>query len=226
LNFATTWFAARDALNRFDLAEAEMQGAAFVANYQEGFAKYPLFFGPNHPWSPNIERYFDLFHNRAFQAAGRIARQGRVVDQFPDEWRAHLEAVEASAKPLGKLPAADEKSWRMLRTFSASLDEQGLTFFRGVIWYRQEFTLARRAQNAKSLKLWFGGVDSKARVWLNGQDLGEQRAGNFGPLEFEISAAVRRDTINNLLVTVDNTFPNEIGTGGLLRPALIYAPNQ
>ena len=143
LNFARTWFAARDALNRFDLAEAEKQGAAFVANYQQGFAKYPVFFGPNRPWSPNIERYFELFHNRTFQEAGRIAREGRVVHQFPDEWRAHLEAVAGGAKPSGKLPPGDEKSWRTLKTFSASLDEQGLTFFRGVIWYRQEFTLAR-----------------------------------------------------------------------------------
>jgi beta-galactosidase/beta-glucuronidase len=99
-----------------------------------------------------------------------------------------------------------------------------LTFFRGVIWYRQEFTLVRQARNAKTLKLWFGGVDSKARVWLNGQDLGEQRAGNFGPLEFDISEAVRREAANDLLVAVDNTFPNEIGMGGLLRPVLIYTP--
>lgn len=69
-------------------------------------------------------------------------------------------------------------------------------------------------------------MDSQARVWLNGQDLGEQRASNFGLLEFDISAAVRRDAANELLVAVDNTFPNEIGTGGLLRPALIYAPAQ
>ena len=69
-------------------------------------------------------------------------------------------------------------------------------------------------------------MDSKAHVWLNGQDLGEQRAGNFGPLEFDISAAVRREADNDLLVAVDNTFPNEIGTGGLLRPVLIYAPRR
>lgn len=224
LDFARTWFAARDALNRCDLAEAEKQGAAFVANYQAGFAKYPVFFGPNRSWSPNIERYFQLFHNRAFQEAGRIAREGNVVHEFPDEWRAHLEAVAAGVKPPGRMPPADEKSWRTLKTYSASLDEQGVTFFRGVIWYRQEFTLSRMAQPAKTLKLWFGGVDSQAHVWLNGRDLGEQRVGNFGPCEFDISAAVRRDTNNKLLLAVDNTFPNEIGTGGLLRPALIYAP--
>jgi hypothetical protein len=226
LNFARTWFAAREALNRFDLAEAEEQGAAFVANYQQGFAKYPVFFGPNRPWSPNIERYFELFHNRTFHEAGRIQREGRVVHQFPDQWRTQLEAVASGAKPLGQVPPRDDSAWRTLKTFSASLDEQDLTFFRGVIWYRQEFTLARPARNAKTLRLWFGGVDSKARLWLNGQELGQQRAGNFGPLEFDISDSVRRETANDLLVAVDNTFPNEIGTGGLLRPVLIYTPRR
>jgi hypothetical protein len=224
LNFARIWFAARDALNRFDLAEAERQGAAFVANYQHAFAEYPVFFGPNRPWSPNIERYFELFHHRTFREVGRIAREGQIVHQFPDEWRAHLEVVAGGVKPSAQMPPTDEKAWQTLKTFSAALDEQGLTFFRGVIWYRQEFTLARNARNAKALKLWLGGVDSKARVWLNGQDLGEQRAGNFGPLEFDIQAAVRHDAANDLRVAVDNSFPNEIGTGGLLRPALIYAP--
>jgi hypothetical protein len=161
---------------------------------------------------------------RVDAAEAPIAREGRVVHQFPDEWRAHLEAIAGGAEPSGQMPRADEQPWRTLKTFSASLDEQGLTFFRGVIWYRQEFTLARPARNAKTLKLWLGGVDSKARLWLNGQELGEQRAGNFGPLEFDITGAIQRDAINDLLVAVDNTFPNEIGTGGLLRPALIYTP--
>jgi hypothetical protein len=69
-------------------------------------------------------------------------------------------------------------------------------------------------------------LDSLAHVWLNGQDLGQKRIGNFGSLEVDLSAALKRDTNNILLIAVDNTFPNEIGVGGILRPALIYIPKS
>jgi len=222
LSFARIWFAAREALNRFDLAEAERQGAAFVANYQAGFGKYPLFFGPNRSWSPNIERYFELFHNRSFQDAGRVGREGMVVYKFPDEWLAHLEPVENGAKSSGRMPDAQKDEWRPLKTYSASLDEQGLPFFRGVIWYRQEFELPQETADAKESHLWFGGLDSVAHVWLNGQDIGEHRAQHFGPLDVDVTQAARRNGRNTLVVAVDNTFPNELGTGGIVRPALIY----
>lgn len=224
LNFATSYFAARDALHRTDLAEAEKQGAAFIANYRAGYAKYPDFFGKNVSWSPNIERYFELFHNRALKDAGRITREGTVVYVLPDELPTYLEAIEGGAKPSGRKPGPEKDPWRPLRTYSATLDEQGLTFFRGVLWHRHQFQLPATAANAKSLKIWFGGLDSKAHVWLNGQNLGEKYVGVFGFWEIDITAAIHRDKANDLLVSVDNTFPTEIGTGGIMRPVLIYTP--
>jgi len=224
-NFAVIWFAARDALNRFDLAETEKQGAAFMANLKAGNAKYPLFFPPNYEWSPNPERYFELFHNRTFKDAGRIAREGTVVYKFPDTWSAHLEPVEGGAKPSGRIPDMEKDAWQPLKTYSATLDEQGFTFFRGVIWYRHEFTLPAEAKDAKTLKIWFGTNDTKTQLWLNGKDLGKFET-YFGPLEVDLTTALNRQGNNTILVAVDNTFPNELGTGGIMRPALIYMPKQ
>ena len=98
-----------------------------------------------------------------------------------------------------------------------------MTFFRGVRWCRHEFKLPAEAKGAKALKLWFGGVDTKVRVWLNGKDLGEKEV-VAGPHEVDITAAVDRTGANKLIIAVNNTFPNEIGTGGIIRPVLIYAP--
>jgi hypothetical protein len=225
LELAKRWFAARDALNRFDLAAAEEQGAAFLANLKDGNAKYPLFFPPNRQWSPNPERYFELFHNCVFKDAGRISREGAVVYRLPDELAAHLEPLDGGAKPSGRIPDAEKDEWLPLKTFSASLDEQGLTFFRGVIWYRHEFTLPETVQDARGLKLWFGGVDSRVHIWLNGQDLGEKNVVS-GPYEVDVTATVERKGLNTLIVAVNNTFPNELGTGGIVRPVLIYTPKQ
>ncbi len=224
LNFAKIWFAARDALNRYDLAEAEKQGAAFIANYQAGYAKYPLYFGKNISWSPNSERYFELFHNRCFKDAGRVAREGTVVYRIPDEMPTHLEVVEGNAKPSGVIPGKGTAEWKPMKTFSATLDEQGLPLFRGVLWYRHEFELPADARQGAAYRLWFGGVDSRIHVWLNGRDVAEKFAGSYAPAEFDITAPLKPGERNELLISVDNTFPNDIGTGGIIRPAVIYVP--
>ena len=225
LNNAKNWFAARDALNRFDLAEAEQQGLAFIANLQAGNAKYPLFFPPKMEWSPNPETYFELLHNRSFKDAGRIARVGTIVYKFPDEWLAYPEMLEGGALPTGRIPDLNKtENWRPFKTYSATIDEQGLTFFRGVLWYQHTFELPRQAGKATWLKLWFGGVTRITHAYLNGVDLGEQRVRNFGPVEYDITASIHREGKNTLLVASDDTYPTEIGMGGIVRPVLIYAP--
>ncbi len=227
LNFAKIWFAARDALNRGDLEEAERQGEAFLANYRMGYGKYPLFFGKNVSWSPNIERYFELFHHRAFQDAGRIAREARVLYRLPDELPVHRVPL-VKGRPENRPPPDPDrtKEWQRMKTFSATLDEQGHPFFRGVLWYWHDFELPPPAGAVHSCRLWFGGVDSKVSVWMNGKEIGEQFAGSFKPVEFDVTEALRPVGTNRLLIAVDNTFPNEIGIGGILRPVLLYAPRQ
>lgn len=226
LTFAKNYFAIRDALQRYDFAEAEQQAVAFDANYQAGFAKYPLFFGVNRIWSPNIQRYFELFHFKALRDAGRMARDSRIVYRLPDELSAHLEVVEGGAKPSGRMPDTDTDTWRPMKTFTATLDEQGLPFFRGVIWYRHRFNLPADSREATPLTLYFSGVDSRTHVWLNGQDLGEKFVGSFGTWAVDLTPAIRRDGPNDLLVAVDNTFPNDIGVGGIIRPAVICTPRE
>jgi len=224
LTFAQRWFAARNALNHFDLASAEEHADAFLANYRAATLKSPLFFGPNAPFAANIERYFDQFHHRTFKEAGRIARSSTVVYRFPDIWQTYLVPLEGYTKPRLDDLAVEDIKWRPLKTFSATLDEQGLTFFRGVLWYRHEFELPEAVASLGPLKLWLGGLDSRTHVILNGHDLGEKLVGGFGTWEIDITAAIRRDAKNTLIVAVDNTVPNAIGTGGIVRPVLIHSP--
>jgi hypothetical protein len=218
LTFAREWLAMREALNQFRLADAESHAKAFLANSQASRKTYPGFFATYN------ESYFQAFHERSFTAAGRIARTGAVVVRLPDEWTAFLDESKAGVRMGLHLPSAGTGNWTRLRTYSASLDEQGQPFFRGLVWYRHEFDLPEAGRAAKALKLWFGGTDDSVHVYLNGKDLGAQAPGNFGPAEFDITAAINRTGKNVLVVAVDNSGITELGTGGLVRPALIYAP--
>jgi beta-glucuronidase len=71
----------------------------------------------------------------------------------------------------------------------------------GIAWYRRTFTLPYTAQYAH-LRLHFNAVFYLARVWLNGQYLGEH-AGGYTPFEFDISG-LKPGIRNVLAVQVDN----------------------
>jgi hypothetical protein len=64
-------------------------------------------------------------------------------------------------------------------------------------WYRRHFQVPA-ALRGKRLLLHFGAVDYVARVWLNGQFLGEHRGG-YTPFAFEITHGMR-DGYNELVV--------------------------
>ncbi len=67
------------------------------------------------------------------------------------------------------------------------------------VWYRRQIQVPAQLRGRRLL-LRFGAVDYQARVWLNGQFLGEHRGG-YAPFAFEITGAVRPGD-NELVVHV------------------------
>jgi hypothetical protein len=145
---------------------------------------------------------------------------------MPDEWTAFIDKDQIGEECKLYLPEAGTANWTKLKTYSAAIDEQGLPFFRGTLWYRHEFALPAAHKDAPALKLWFGGVDDTATVYLNGKEVGRVASGNFGPGEVDITQAINREGNNVLVVAVSNYGITELGTGGIVRPALIYAPKK
>jgi beta-glucuronidase len=75
-----------------------------------------------------------------------------------------------------------------------------LLFYEGSVWYKRTF--AYSLPMGRRLFLRFGAVNYLARVYLNGQALGEHRGG-FTPFVFEITGKTRSQH-NVLIVQVDN----------------------
>jgi len=71
-----------------------------------------------------------------------------------------------------------------------------------VVWYRRDFWIERNVLNKRSLLLKFGAVDYEAKVWLNGQYLGEHEGG-YTPFSFDISNIVNEGD-NRLVVKVSD----------------------
>jgi beta-glucuronidase len=74
--------------------------------------------------------------------------------------------------------------------------------YEGIAWYRRTFTVPASAQNAH-LRLRFDAVFYLARVWLNGQYLG-QHEGGYTPFEFDVTSLVKHGETNAIAVQVDN----------------------
>jgi len=164
-----------------------------------------------------------LFHHRAFADAGRVAREGTILYKFPDELQAQLDETKVGKQKTFEAPDEETDDWITLRTYSDAIAEQGYPLFRGVIWYRHKFTLPPEAQEAAELHLWCGALDNVTRVYLNGKDLGSHSTYNFAPLDVDVTEAVHRTGENVLVLGVDNTAVVELGTGGIMRPMLVYA---
>lgn len=111
----------------------------------------------------------------------------------------------------------------LLRTRSASWSDQGLHYYKGLAWYRTTVEISARFRDRR-LFLWFGGVDEKAEVWLNGQRIGESQVGSFRPFDLEVTAAARFDRSNYLAVRITNRELNELGTGGITAPVMLWSP--
>ncbi len=80
--------------------------------------------------------------------------------------------------------------------------KENLFYYEGNIWFKRSFDYSLRNKTNR-LFLYFGAVNYKAEVYLNGKKLGVHEGG-FTPFNFEITNIVKTKD-NYLVVKVDNT---------------------
>jgi beta-galactosidase/beta-glucuronidase len=82
--------------------------------------------------------------------------------------------------------------------FETKLSGIGETAFHPEVWYRRKFTVPAGWRGRRVL-LHFGAVNYRARVWLNGQALGEHEGGNV-PFAFDVTPVAKVGAANVLVV--------------------------
>ncbi len=122
----------------------------------------------------------------------------------------------------------DDSMWPKMEIPACwDLADSALHGFEGYVWFRRTFSLD--GAGANTVILWFEAANYRADVWLNDQYLGAHDGG-FTPFSFQIHEHISHETINNLVVRVDNrSLPDRIpGTrlswfnyGGLYRDVFI-----
>ena len=157
-------------------------------------------------WSPAVEQGYDA-----------TGDHGQLLAPLPEAWDFVMDP-DGVGESLGYFrESLVGGNWQKLHTSSRSWGDQGLQYYKGKAWYRAAIDLPQWA-DGQALRLHFGGVDESARVWLNGDYLGEIAVGAFKPFEFDATASSHMGTRIVVVVEVTNLTLNELGTGGITAP--------
>jgi hypothetical protein len=182
-------------------------------------------------WSPNTigGGYFKAFYGATYDDAGRIARDYTIISPAVHNWRYQVDKEkQGDAKGWNKVDA-DDKAWKSTDTVVDTWFDLGLDAYYGPVWYRASIPVG--ATNGKKSYLWVGCEDGDIKVFVNGQHIpyvdkdGKKStafSGYCAPASFDITAALKPNAANQVTIVGTRTILNELGTGGLMSPVVIY----
>jgi beta-glucuronidase len=118
------------------------------------------------------------------------------------DWRFSIDKDQIGEKQGWMNSEFDDSSWASVSVPHTWNVMPEYSDYEGLAWYRRTFTVPSNLQNAH-LRLSFGAVFYLARVWLNGQYLG-QHEGGYTAFEFDVTPLVNPGEKNVIAVQVDN----------------------
>ncbi|MEV0792556.1 DUF4838 domain-containing protein [Kribbella sp. NPDC050459] len=205
------WRAGRfaEAAEAYDAAwEIGQRGAR-----QQPVAVYPL--------RAQYQKWF--WNAQVQQALTKTTSGNTLVAHAPDRWSAIIDNGTVGLADV--VPTCDEAlTWRSLSTNERTWSAQGLRYYyNGGVWYRTELTVPDDVRG-RAIRVWIGAVDDKARCWINGHEAAPTgKFAGLAPWEFDGRGLIRYGESNVIVVRVDNTSLDEIGTGGIMGPVFLWA---
>lgn len=189
----------------------------YAANY--AFSKYGL-------------TYFKSFFYPAYKAADELAATHNMETTSPMRtWKYEAVAEEDSdPEPDWAQPGYDDAQWKTTDICQETWSGMGLHDHFGSVRYRIEVELPV-VQKGKRVALWVSSTDGSCRVMVNGKAVpyvdGDGTSAPFftgycQPASFDITAFITSGAKNLIAVTCERTTLNEIGTGGLMGPVIVY----
>ncbi|NQU09636.1 DUF4838 domain-containing protein [bacterium] len=174
--------------------------------------------------------YFKIFVHNTYIDASRVARDFTVIGPPVRQWRYQVDKEKKGASLGWDKAAFADDTWSTTDPCLESWFALGLEWYYGPVWYRQQVAVPA-VPAGKKVYLWVSSTDGKCRVYVNGQPVSSTNAkgekvdepeGFCLPFSFDITAAVKPGAANQVTIVGTRTFLNELGTGGLLGPVVVY----
>jgi hypothetical protein len=156
------------------------------------------------------------------QGYARVTGGNKLAAVAADEWDFLLDPPHVGEEIGLFRPDITGGQWQKIKTSTSSWSNQGLRYYKGLAWYRTTLDVPAEFKN-KRMFLWCGGVDEKCKAWVNGKPVGISPGAAFSPFEFDATEAVQPGK-NVVVFAVNNFVVNELGTGGIVAPVMLYAP--
>lgn len=183
-------------------------------------------------WAPNTVNvsYFNYFYNQSYKDLARIGKEFTIVSQPLLSWNFAVDKEkQGEAQGWQKADFVD-KAWKKTDVATETWYGLGLAGYYGPSWYRATVKLPA-LPDGKKVYLWVGATDGACKVFVNGLPVsyldakGEAKAeadGYCTPFSFDITAAAKGNADNQVTILATRNFLNELGTGGLIGPVLVY----
>ena len=170
----------------------------------------------------------------SLQGAQAAAESPREVREIAEGWQFQIDAHDQGERERWFEPGHDRGDWSKVEVPRAwDTFDESLRGFEGIGWFAVRLD-ASWAREGKLQRLSFGRVMYHARVWLNGEFLGEHIDG-YLPFSFDITGKLARPA-NLLVLRVDNRpridwLPAAkqiewVQYGGILQPVRVESRNK
>ena len=208
-------------VGNFAAAKQDLEKLDAIANPLMAMKPVPMVSAGRHSTYDNyMYRFYRPCTEQGFL---RVTGGNRLAAFANDEWEFQIDP-KAVGESIGLWREEIRGgNWQKLKTSSSSWSNQGLRYYKGLAWYRQTVEVPAEFKDQR-LFLWCGGVDEKAKVWVNGKLVGISPGASFFPFELDATSAVRAGAKNIITFCVANEVVDELGTGGIVAPVMLYAP--
>ena len=168
--------------------------------------------------------------DNVYPDASRVARDFAVISQPIAPWRFRLDKEKVGERQGWYQANYDDAAWKITDPSTETWADLGLFEYCGSAWYRATVQ-APAIPAGKKVYLWISMVDDRCRLYVNGQPVpyitakGESVPNADGYLtafSFDITAALHPGAANQITLFTTRTTINEIGTGGLMGPVLLF----
>lgn len=174
-------------------------------------------------WAPKTvgTYFFDIFYQPIYRDASRIARETVLLTPPLKQWRYAVDRDKRGQAAGWGESGFDAKAWKETDPARDTWADLGLEDYFGTVWYRT--TVRTEAlPSGKRVFLWLGGVDGIVRVLIDGKQVAEAPSSFAKPLSLDITAGLKPNADNQITIVGTRDTLNEVGTGGLLGPVVLY----
>lgn len=206
----------------FPTAKAELEKADAVANKLMEMKPVPMLV-------PGRFSMYLSYMNRFYRPCteegyARVTGGNKLVAAAKDEWDFQIDPMKIGEEIGLYRENLTGGNWQKIKTTSFTWSDQGLRYYKGLAWYRQVVEVPKEFVGQRVF-FWCGGVDEAARVWINGKPIGNSHRSTFRPFELDATDALKPGK-NVITVCVANLVVNDVGTGGIMNPVMLYAPAE